>query len=143
VSESLDLETQLQQLLRRLRRVGPEQQPPFEAAGITSAQLTLLERLASQPGCSLQELADGLGLTPPTVSVGVRRLEDAGLVERRPNSADGRAWQFNVTEAGAQLWKRVQHYRQEKARRLLAGLAPEEQTTLLALLERAVSAAEE
>ncbi|MBN1139126.1 MAG: MarR family transcriptional regulator [Anaerolineae bacterium] len=140
--ESLTTETHLIQLLRRLRRVGPEQQPPFEDVGITSAQLALLERAAAQPGCSLQDMADGLGVTPPTVSVGVRRLEEVGLLERHPDPADGRAWQFVLTAAGVALWERVQRYRGEKARRLLAGLAPEEQQTLLTLLERALDAAE-
>jgi DNA-binding MarR family transcriptional regulator len=130
-------------LLRRLRRVGPEQEPPFETVGITSAQLALLEWVASHPACSLQELAAGLELTPPTVSVGVRRLEDVGLVERRPDPEDGRAWQLDLTAAGAALWERVRRYRREKTRRLLAGLAPEEQQTLLALLERALEAAEQ
>jgi len=134
--------TRFMQLLRRLRRVGPKQQPPFEAVGITSAQLALLERAASQPGCSLQDMADSLGLTPPTVSVGVRRLEEVGLLERHPDPADGRAWQFVLTAAGTALWERVQRYRGEKTRRLLAGLKPEEQQTLLALLERALDAAE-
>jgi DNA-binding MarR family transcriptional regulator len=129
-------------LLRRLRQVGPEQEPPFEAVGITGAQLTLLEWVASHPTCSLQELADGLGLTPPTVSVGVRRLEDVGLVERQPDPEDGRAWQLDLTAAGTALWERVQRYRSEKTRLLLSGLTPEEQETLLALLERALEAAE-
>lgn len=129
--------------LRRLRHVGPEQQPPFEAVGITSAQLTLLEWVAKQRGCSLHNMADGLGLTPPTVSVGVRRLEEIGLLIRQPHPTDGRVWQFDMTEAGEALWARVQHYRQVKARRLLMGLTLEEQATLLALLERALDIAEQ
>jgi DNA-binding MarR family transcriptional regulator len=142
VSEPLPTETRFIHLLRRLRQVGPEQQPPFESVGITSAQLALLEWVASHPRCSLQDLADGLGLTPPTVSVGVRRLEEIGLLERHPDPEDGRAWQLDLTAQGAALWQRVQRYRSEKTRRLLAGLMPEEQQTLLALLERALDAAE-
>lgn len=142
MSEPLHIETRFMHLLRRLRQVGPEQQPPFESVGITSAQLTLLEWVASHPRCSLQDLADGLGLTPPTVSVGVRRLEEVGLLERHPDPEDRRAWQLDLTAQGTALWQRVQRYRGEKTRRLLAGLMPEEQQTLLALLERALDAAE-
>lgn len=142
MSESLSTEVRFMRLLRRLRRVGPEQEPPFEAVGITSAQLALLEWAASHPGCSMQDMADGLGLTPPTVSVGVRRLEEVGVLERHPDPKDGRAWQLELTAAGTALWARVQRYRGEKTRRLLGGLAPEEQQTLLALLERALDGAE-
>ncbi len=137
----IDAATKLMQLLRRLRAIGPGQ-PPFEEVGISSAQLALLEWVMTSPGCNLQDLADGLALTPPTVSVGVRKLEDAGLLERRPDPKDGRAWQFNLTEAGVALWERVQYYRNQKVQHLLAGLMPEEQQSLLLLLERALSAAE-
>lgn len=139
--QKAEIESQFQRLLRRLREIGPGQ-PPFEEVGISPAQLTLLEWVAAAPGCSLQDMADGLALTPPTVSVGVRKLEEVGLLERRPNPADGRAWQFDLTKAGTTLWERVQHYRSEKTRRLLAGLTPQEQQTLLALLERALDSAE-
>jgi DNA-binding MarR family transcriptional regulator len=141
--ESLSTETRFMRLLRRLRQVGPEQEPPFETVGITSAQLALLEWAASHPSCSIQELADGLELTPPTVSVGVRRLEEVGVLERHPDPADGRALQLDLTAAGTALWERVRRYRGEKTRRLLAGLTAQEQQTLLALLERALDAAEQ
>lgn len=143
MTEQITAAARLMQLLRRLRQIGPERQPPFETAGITSAQLALLEWLIAQPGSKLQEIAEGLGLTPPTVSVGVRRLEEAGLLERHPDPTDGRAWQFDLTETGTALCERVRRYRQEKTQRLLAGLTPEEQTTLLLLLERALETAEE
>jgi len=40
------------------------------------------------------------------------------------------------------LHERARAFRREKMRRLLAGLTPEERTTLLALLDRTISAAE-
>ena len=142
MTDQITVAAHLMQLLRRLRQIGPERQPPFETAGITGAQLALLEWLIAQPGSNLQEIADGLRVTPPTVSVGVRRLEEVGLLERRPDPTDGRAWQFDLTETGTALCERVQWYRQEKAQRLLTGLTPEEQMTLLMLLERALETAE-
>lgn len=138
-----DIETEAQfiELLQRLRHLGPGQ-PPFEEIGLSSAQLALIEWIAAAPGCSLQDLSTGLALTPPTVSVAVRRLEEAGLLERHPDPRDGRALRLFTTETATALTERVAYYRHEKARRLLASLAPEEQRQLLALLERALSAAE-
>ena len=132
----------LLRLLRRLREVGPGQPPPDEV-GISPAQLSLLEWVATSPKCSLQDLAEGLDLTPPTVSVGVRKLEDIDLLQRQPDPEDGRAWQFELTAAGEDLWERVQRYRRTKVQRLLAGLDEAEQATLLRLLERAIITAEE
>lgn len=128
---------QLIRLLRKLRQVGPGQ-PPFEEVGLSSAQLALLEWVDAKPGCRLQDLANGLALTPPTVSVGVRKLEEAELLRRHANPEDGRAWQFEVTEAGIALLERVRRYRCDKAQHLLARLTPEEQQTLISLLGRAL-----
>lgn len=41
MTEQIAAAAHLMQLLRRLRQIGPERQPPFETVGITSAQLAL------------------------------------------------------------------------------------------------------
>ena len=130
------------ELLDRLRRLGPEQ-PPFEEIQITPSQLLLLDRIVASPGCSIREVATELGLTSPTVSVGVRRLEEVGLVERRPDARDRRAVRLFATPRGEALQQRAQAYRRQKAHRLLADLTLQEQAQLLDLLDRAISTAEE
>jgi len=142
VDVSLPAEDRFLELLHRLRRVG-QGLPPFEDVQLTPPQLILLDWIAGSPGCGVQEIAAGLGLTPPTVSVRVRRLEEAGLLERRPDPRDRRAVRLFLTAQGEALHRRAQDFRRRKIRRLLAGLTPQEQETLLDLLERAISAAEE
>lgn len=115
---------------------------PLGESGVTSPQLALLEWVAGTPGCRIQDLADGLGLTAPTVSVTVRRLEEAGLLHRQPDPADGRAVRLFLTDEGQAVQQQARGFRLGKMRRLLAGLTPEEQEMLLALLERAVGATE-
>jgi len=129
-------------LLGRLRKLGLGQNP-LEDAGVTMPQLALLDWVAASLGCGIQETAAGLGLTAPSVSVGVHRLEAAGLLERRPNPQDGRAIQLFLTDRGQALHQRARAFRREKMRRLLMGLTPEDRATLLALLEQAISATEE
>lgn len=125
----------------RLRRIALGQNP-LEDHGVTGPQLTLLQWVAASPGCGIQEMADGLGLTAPTVSVSVRRLEEAGLLEREPDPADGRAVRLFLADHGRALQQQARAFRLHKMRRLLADLTPEEQEMLLALLERAIDAAE-
>ena len=141
--ESATAETRLLNLLNRLRMLGPGQSPfKDEDVPVTPSQLVLLDWVAASPGCGIQEIATGLGLTPPTVSVGVRRLEEAGLLERQPDPQDGRSVQLFLTPQGETLHQRAQDFRRGRVRRLLSGLTPQEQETLLDLWERALGAVE-
>jgi len=139
--ESPPVEESFLNLLGRLRKLGPGC-PPFEDVRMTPSQLTLLDWIAGSPGCGVQDIATGLNVTAPTVSVGVRRLEEAGLLERQPDPQDRRAIRLFLTPQGQALHRQAQNFRLQKVRRLLANLTSEEQTTLLALLEKALSAAE-
>ena len=139
---SLPAEDRLLGLFERLRKLTLDQHP-LEDNGVTMPQIALLDWVAASPGCGIQEIATGLGLTAPTVSVGVRRLETAGLLERRSDPQDGRAIQLFLTAQGQALHQRAHAFRREKMRRLLRGLTSEDRATLLALLEQAISAAEE
>jgi len=42
-----------------------------------------MEYAALHPNCGIREMADGLNLSMPTVSAGVRQLEEAGFVENK------------------------------------------------------------
>ena len=135
-------EDRLLHLFERLRQLRFGRNP-LQGSGVTMPQLTLLDWVTQSPGCGLQELADGLGLSAPTVSVAVRRLEEDGLLQRRPDPEDGRAIQISPTTEGRALHGRARTFRREKMRRLLAGLTPGEVETLLALLGKAVAIAED
>jgi DNA-binding MarR family transcriptional regulator len=135
-------EDRLLSILGRLRKLALDQNPLADS-GVTGPQLALLDWIAASPGCGIQEIATGLGLTAPTVSVGVRRLEDAGLLERQPDHQDGRAIRLSLTTQGQTLQEQAHAFRREKMRCVLAGLTTEEAATLLALLERAIGSAEE
>ncbi len=134
-------EERLLDLFDRLRKLAFGQNP-LQDGGVSMPQLTLLEWVAQSPGSSIQDIADGLGLTAPTVSVGARRLEEAGLLERQPDPKDRRVVRLFVSPQGKTLQQQARAFRRDKMHRVLAGLTPKEATTLLTLLERAIDAAE-
>ena len=109
---------------------------------VSPAQMTLIEQIAQHPGCGVQDTADRLDLSAPTVSVSVAKLEDAGLVERKPNPDDRRSVKFFLTEKGDSLYTQFQNMRTRKISRLLSGLEPQEQKELLRLLSKALHLAE-
>ena len=134
-------ERQLLALFKRLQKIGLNRCPHFEEV-ISPAQMALLEQVIQQPGCGVQDVANALNLSAPTVSVGVGKLEERDLVERQPDPKDRRSVQFFITPAGKALHSKFNLARLEKFRRLLSGLTSQEQANLLNLLERALQSAE-
>jgi MarR family transcriptional regulator, organic hydroperoxide resistance regulator len=130
------------ELIDRLRRLNLERNPVDEQ-GLSPAQMLLLLWVGRTPGCRLQRVAEGLELTPPTVSVGVRRLEKAGLLRRQPDPQDQRAICLFLTQRGQDLYAEICAYRCRKMAQALAALTPSEQITLLELLGRGLDAAEQ
>lgn len=128
-------------LFMRLRQLDFDHCP--EVSGLISpAQMTLLDKIFEHPGCGVQDIADYLDISPPTVSVGVSKLEESGMVERKPNPNDARSVQFYPTEQGEGLREKFHKSRLRKFRRLMAGLNSQEQEVFLQLLERALNHAE-
>ena len=63
----------------------------------------VLSLLAINDGINQLELVNKTHLSPPTVSVIVKRMEDEGIVERRNNPLDGRSFCVYLTEKGREM----------------------------------------
>jgi len=94
-----ELRPVLLRIARKLRRES-------EAFGVTATQVTLLASIRERPGTGVGELAEAEGVSPPNVSVHVRRLEREGLVERRP-ATDARRHGLFATPAGMRVLQSV------------------------------------
>jgi len=71
--------------------------------GVTRAQWRVLVRLSLKGGVRQVELADALDIEPITLCRMIDRLEEAGLVERRRDEVDRRAWNIHLTEKARPL----------------------------------------
>lgn len=132
---------QFQLLLLRLRRLGASPPPP-EVAQISPSLMTLIDYVAVSPHCGIKEMAKGLNLSTPTVSVGVRQLEQAGFIDRQTHPHDKRAVQIFLTPKGQELYERTHSFRRQTFERLLAALSAEERAILIDLFEKAITSAE-
>jgi DNA-binding MarR family transcriptional regulator len=74
--------------------------------GMTVSQAQCLSILNERPAVSNVEMAAELFVTPQAVSIVQRSLEDAGLVQRRRDTADGRVLMTSLTDKGRKLFKR-------------------------------------
>ncbi|MGH7298712.1 MAG: MarR family winged helix-turn-helix transcriptional regulator [Polyangiaceae bacterium] len=75
-------------------------------AGISGAQLFVLQTLAEAPASSLNDLADRTLTDQSSVSVVVKRLADRKLVARKPSPVDARRVELSLTASGRRLLAR-------------------------------------
>lgn len=96
----------------------------------------VLSHLAVNGSMGQLELVRLTRLKPPTVSVLLRRMEEEGFITRITDESDRRAVRVALTEKGV-AYDRLQLARiSNNDQRAVAGLSPEEQATLEALLLR-------
>ena len=104
--------------------------------GLHVGQEMVLVELWETDGLRGGELADRLGVEPPTVTKMLRRLEGCGLVERRPDPSDARSFRVFLSARGRDLEGPVAGCWENAEERLLAGLSEDEQRTFYGLLLR-------
>src|SRR3954471_8677982 len=82
--------------------------PLLEPLGLTHPQYLVMVTLWGAKGpTSVKQLSQMLQLDPPTLSPLLKRLQNAGLVERHRDPSDERSLQISLTESGWQLRERA------------------------------------
>ncbi|MEN8171602.1 MAG: MarR family winged helix-turn-helix transcriptional regulator [Chloroflexota bacterium] len=130
-------ENRLRALLNRLRSLHLLRMP--SDCELSPSQIGMIGWISSNPGCGVLEIAAALGLTPPTVSVGVQRLMKDGWLERREDPDDKRAKPIYLTDRSAVFMQSLREHQEQSLKLFLSGLNSEEQEQYLNLFERAVA----
>ncbi|MEV4358972.1 MarR family transcriptional regulator [Nonomuraea sp. NPDC049625] len=104
------------------------------ALDLTAAQAVALRELTGP--MTMRDLADRMSCEPSNATFVVDRLEEQGIVERRPHPGDRRAKQLVLTSEGVALRERLIDLLTEASP--LARLTSEEQAALNDLLTRVV-----
>jgi DNA-binding MarR family transcriptional regulator len=107
----------LRRIFRELRLCARDAE---RGAGISGAQLFVLQALAEAQASSLNDLADRTLTDQSSVSVVVRRLADQGLLARNASTKDARRVELSLTAAGRRLLARYPEL--TPARRLVEAL---------------------
>lgn len=105
-------------------------------SGITALQWRLITYLKRHEGIRQGPLAELIEVEPITLSRMVDRLVEAGLVERRADPADRRAWRLYLTERAAELLGGIRPAVEALNDEALEGLSAAERDRLLDLVER-------
>ena len=93
--------------------------------GVTRAQWRVLAWLDREPGLRQVELADHLDVEPITLCRIIDRLQESGLVERRRDLEDRRAWRLHLTDKARPLVDQLRALAGVMAGEAFAGLSAE------------------
>src|SRR6516165_5599720 len=107
------------------------------AVGIASGLerlIGLVRSLTPPDGISLTALAVQEGVTQPAMTQLIGRLQDAGLVRREADPADGRVVQVRLTDQGRETLARRRAVRAERLAAVLDQISPEDRAALAAAL---------
>jgi len=96
----------------------------------------VLSRLWEQDGLTPSELADRLGVEPPTITNMLSRMEKAGFLERCRDLRDARCTRVYLTEKGRGLREPVERRWEAVQEEAFAGITAEEEALLRGMLRR-------
>ena len=81
------------------------------AGGVTASQYAALITISKKGELTLGELAAAEGVAPPSMTRIAANLEQAGLLERRPDPLDRRVARVAISDKGAELLAEARNLR--------------------------------
>lgn len=123
----------LSDVSRLMRRAFDER---ARGIGVTRPQWQVLTMLARHEGINQGGLAELLEVEPITLCRMVDRLQEAGLVERRPDPSDRRAWRLFLSGKANGLIGELRPLALSLFDEAMTGLTPDEREMLHEMLGR-------
>ncbi|SKA73748.1 transcriptional regulator, MarR family [Paucidesulfovibrio gracilis DSM 16080] len=94
--------------------------------GLTPTQMHVIEILGANNALRMKELAQRMGVTTGSLTVVADKLEQRGLLRRRPNDTDRRSILVELTENGKQRFAEHDKLHMDLTRDIVADLSSEE-----------------
>ena len=127
----------LLQLLRTAETLWNASRIFFDRWNLSPSQFNVLNLLYDQPeGCTQAELSRSLIMHRSNVTGLVDRLEARGLVQRRDNANDRRAYRVVLTVAGRKLVQQILPHYHRAAEKVWGNLSVRRANQLVAELDR-------
>lgn len=104
--------------------------------GLTGPQRFAVRCIGRNPGLAAGELASLLHLDPGTVTGILKRLEEARMIERAPDAADGRRMRLSLTPAGRAVDRRSAGTVEGAIKKVLAGASTSDIAAAARVLRR-------
>ena len=102
------------------------------------AQLPALEFIIKHDGCTQIELSDYLCITPASVAVSTKRMEKAGLIEKREDKNNLRQKNLFITEKGAKAVRDCRAIFDKFDEKMYTGISDDELEVLKKVLDKLI-----
>ena len=105
---------------------------------LTLGEMHMLESIGKRrrAAVTVTEIAQDLGITPPSVTAMAKRLERKGYVTRDRSSVDARRVHVALTDAGRRAEIAHRYFRRKMVRELTAELNVQEKAAILTGLDK-------
>ncbi|MHC1576850.1 MAG: MarR family winged helix-turn-helix transcriptional regulator [Methanosarcinaceae archaeon] len=108
----------------------------LESYDLGIGQFGFLMALYHRDGIRQEELARYMGLSRPSATRAVQKLEDTGYVTRQRDSTDRRAMKVSLTEKGQRMRSLIKSTAEKRDSTLLLGFSDDESEMLVRLLRK-------
>lgn len=106
----------------------------MEDMELNPSQAGILFILNSHGRLSQRQLAEKIGITPPSMSVTLRKLEELGLIHKEPDEKDQRIIRICLSEAGKEFIEKLKSIMDGMEEILYQGFSVEERLLFRRLL---------
>ena len=121
---------------RAFKFVDDQVRPPMARLGLTMTEFSVLATLYRGGPTPLGELSQRILLTGASTTYTVKKLEQRGLLIRRPRQEDQRVILGSITDEGRKLMERIFPLHAKDLARAMRALSIEEKKAATALLRQ-------
>ena len=107
--------------------------------GIHPKQIPLLILLDKRDGMSQREISEELHISAPTVAVSMKRMEKAGIIERRNDEHDQRMVRIYLTTQGKETIEKSRKCVEENEKMVFAGFSESEMCLMKRFFDQMIS----
>ena len=104
--------------------------------GVWGSQIPFVLHVERNPGCTQTDIAEHLGVSSPSIATSIKRLQKAGMLEKRADEADMRRNHIELTERGHSTVARGRACYDHVVGQMLQGFSDNELESLSSLLMR-------
>ncbi len=130
----MGIETLSHQLIELYDKISSWEHSVVKGSGLSPAQMHTIEVIGHKKDLRMKELAERLGVTTGTLTIGVDRLEKLGLVARKPHDTDRRSYFVVLTDKGERMFEEHHRFHEDFTSEISTELSNEELKVLTELL---------